>query len=90
MKDLTYFLLKPLPKSLKKKVYARIWQFYVDNLQNPVAFNPWERREGLAFLETIKDKIYDDFTPEEIERMRQLADLFTERGIRMIKMRFRF
>lgn len=74
-----------LPKPLRRKMDAGLWQFYVDKLQNPIAFNPWERREGIAFLETIKGKMYEDFTPEETERMRQLAYLFMERGIRMVR-----
>ncbi len=77
-------LYKLLPQLIKRKISQRIYKYCAEKLNNSALFHPWEQRELLAFIESIKDKPFDELTVEENTRMRTLLDLFTERGLHLV------
>ena len=76
-------LYKALTPALKRN-YNWVWQLCIWNLENPIAFNGWERSEYTAFLNSIKGKSHEELTREEIDEMRHLSDVFIEKGIRVM------
>lgn len=78
-------LWKLVPKPIRRRIDSSLWESYRAKIESPLLFHPWERREFMPFLESVKDKLFEDFTTEEVEKMRQLGTLLIERGLRLTK-----
>ena len=81
-------LFGTLPHPIKHKASVWLWQYYRKMLNDTRVFHPWERREFIPFLEAVKGKNYDELTEVERAKYEDLANLFLERGIRVIKKGF--